>query len=443
MENQISFPIGELGDSELTIVVLLSILALGILAKSFTSKSKYAVWSPLTIFGVGLIYYVIIGPTLSIINGNTFLRLIDHRPYYLLSWLGAGLYTICFLIGFILGKPKKNEETPISEMFSIELFKKQVIRLFIITLSIFIIHKGFAGLTRVQFWQTNYVEIESLIDVGGFYAYLGNSFNLFIVCAPAIVYLYRKKELSFFTAGGMLFVILALCISGGFRYRLVIVVFSSMATWYFAKDLKVKIVPLGVMAFGFLLFMGVMQKTREYGKGLDFDKVENKTISETLEDSFNESAIFQASGLIMFETDRIFPSVGFSPVIQSLVSPIPRFFWRNKPTGEHLQNIELAYQVNSRGTGSGQAIMSYGEYFMMFRWWGIVFMSLFIGYFFGRTGSMVNVHANTHPWFFIFKVLSAGYLYVVISRGYTPQQFMLYFFTVFPAYFLYKRSLKK
>jgi hypothetical protein len=432
---------GQVNDMEWYFIAVLGLLCFVPLIANAFSKKKLAFWAPITMFSVVMIYYAIVGPIKSIWDNDTYLRMIDHRPYFIYAWAGALLFALCFIVAYYVTPAKISR--PIE--LNMKMFKKQVWICFSIGLGSFIVLKGFGGLANVQFWEAQTGGGEALLDAGSFNAYLGNAFNFLIISAPGFIFLFRKKQMGLILFVLMMFITIGLTISMGFRWRLVIMGFACLSAWYFSMNRKVKIIPLGILGIGFLVLMGIMEQSRSYGKGLDITRLKGQSLEGNLEHSLNESATFQASGLVMFYTGRLFPTVGMSPVIQSLVSPIPRKLWPNKPTGEHLWNIEKVYMRSNGGrAGMGQAILGYGEYYMMYKWWGIVMMALFMGWFFAKTGKFSKDQTLTevHPWLFIFKVLSGAYLYVVISRGYTPQQFMFYFFTVFPAWYFYKRSLK-
>ena len=433
---------GQVNTIEWYFIVVLGLLCFVPLIANAFSKKKLAFWTPITMFSVVMIYYAIVGPIKSIWDNDTYLRLIDHRPFFIYAWAGALLFAACFIVAYYATPAKISR--PIE--LNMKTFRKQVWICFSIGLGSFILLKGFGGLARVQFWDAQSGGGEALLDAGSFNAYLGNAFNFLIISAPGFVYLYKKKQVGFILTGLVMFTIVGLTISMGFRWRLVIMGFASMAIWYFSENKKVRIASLAILSLGFLVLMGIMQQARSYGRGLDLNRVEGQSLEGNLEHSLSESATFQASGLVMFHTGKSFQTIGLSPVIQSLVSPIPRALWGDKPTGDHLKNIEDVYIINKKRTGAGQAILGYGEYYMMYKWWGIIMMSAFMGWFFARTGKMPKAAESSsvemHPWLFIFKVLTSAYLYVVISRGYTPQQFMFYFFTVYPAWYFYKRSLK-
>ncbi len=436
----------DLTTNELLVVNILCLLIFGILIKQFRSKNIYAFGSPITILCLVILYYCVIGPVLSIWNNDTFFRSIEHRPYYLISWIGVLVFFTTCIIGYQFGgnRPLLKDRF-IRPQFNFDHFKDQVYICYAIGFFCYITLAGTGGISAIAFWSRSSEASESLVDAGGFSGYLLNGFNFMMVACPGIIYLYQKKKINPLIAASLLFVAFALFISGGFRWRLVVAGLSCLSMWYIAINKRVNLVILVVGGFAFLTLMGVMEASRSYGKGLDLSSEKQKTISEYLSAGFSETAVFKASGLVMSRAGVEFDYIGMAPLVQSIIAPIPRAFWFNKPTGNYLIHIRESYTRLNKNEGVGQAVLNYCEYYMMGGWVTVVLMGLFVGWFYGKINKPLirSNSANIHPWYISFCLLNAAYIYLVISRGYTPQQFMLYFFTIFPAWYFYRRSIKK
>jgi len=439
------FETNSLSGTENIIVILITIICVYLIFSQFQLKSIYGFGSPLTIMSLTILYYCIIGPVLSVWNGDTTLRSIDHRDYYLTSWIGTLVFLTCFLAGYSSVSQTKLLPTRYkTERFNIIKFKNQVFNCYVIGLACFVLLEGTSALSGIAFWRKQAEQSEAIYE-GGLAGYVQNGFDFMIIACPGLIYLYKKKQLSLVLTSGMLFVAFALFISSGFRWRLVIAALCSLSMWYLSEGKKVKIIPLAVGGFGFLILMGVMEVTRSYGSGLDFEKGKEKGLSGYFASAFNETAVFKASGFVMEAVDKQYiPFIGLDPVVQSVVTPIPRALWPSKPTGDYLKNISKVYETNIKNNGMGQAILSYGEYYMMFGWLSIVFMSFLIGLFYAKVHKPIfnSENKELNPWYVIFCLLNGAYVYVVVSRGYTPQQTMFYFFTVYPAWYFYRKSAK-
>lgn len=431
-----------LNGNEQFYVVSISAIALFIVIKNLRSKSIYAIWNVNNMLMAAVLYYGIVGPLLAISNKDTFLRLVDHRPYFEIAWLGLLIFLISYLIGYSVIKSKVNFNLETINLSNQELkkIKKNLYSVFLIGFACVVLLQGKGIFSSLSFWESN-TEKEALYS-GGFIGYVINGMNLLIVCVPMIVYLWRKKKISTLQLIFLLFIAFAVFTAAGFRYRLVLSGFAGLGMYYLSVNKRIKILPVLLLGIGFIAYMGILEVTRSYGRGLDLSKAETNTLSDNILLGFNESAVFMATGLVMDKTNDRFDYIGLDPVIQSIVSPIPRFLWPGKPTGNYLINIRKAYSADNYNLGVGQAILNYGEYYMSFGFFGIVGFAFFIGLLFGKLNNMALKNIN-NPWMLCFYLLNASYAYVIFSRGYMPQQTMLYFFTVYPAHYLAKKLSKK
>lgn len=427
-------------------VTAISVISLVVVLRNLFSKNIYAIWGVNNMLMVSVLYYGIVGPLISLYNNDTYLRLLDHRPYFETAWQGLLVFLICYLIGYNLIKSPKNELLPSLteiENDSIVKVKKSFYYLFIIGFFCVFLLQGKGIFSSLSFWEKN-TDKEALYS-GGFIGYVINGMNLLIVGVPMIIYLWRLKRISKIQALSFLFIAFAVFTAAGFRYRLVVAGFAGLGMYYISLQKRIKVLPVALLAIAFIAYMGVLEVSRSYGRGLNLSKAQSNTFSDNVLLGFNESAVFMATGLIMERSGVGFDFIGLDPVIQSIVTPIPRFMWKSKPTGNYLININKSYAFatsSSLNRGNGQAILNYGEYYMSYGWAGVVGFGFLLGLLLGKlnTSALKQIH---NPWMLCFYLLNASYAYVIFSRGYMPQQTMLYFFTVYPAYYLAKKLAKK
>lgn len=432
---------GKLIGAEKIYVIFIITTAMYVIISRLYSKNIHAIWSPNTMMFTAILYYAIAGPLISIYNDDFFLRLINHREYYELAWQGLSLFIIVYLFGYNISNYKRSVEVDIDpKNINVPFLKKQLFRLFGLGLFTVFLLKGTGLFSSLTFWETNN-DIEQIYSGGSLIGYLFNGMNLLIAAVPMLVYCWRKHLMPKWLCWGLLFVCFAVFSAEGFRWRLVIAGFTGLGMYYMSKGMKVKVLPVILLGISFIAYMGILEVSRSYGKGLDLSLSEQNTFSDNLLLGFNESAVFQATGLVMDKTGEKFDYIGFKPIIESIATPIPRALWPSKPTGSYISNITDAYSIGGRKLGLGQAVLNYGEYYMAYGFIGIVLYGLGLGLLLGWLEKIALRQMN-NPWVVCFYLLNAGYVYVIFSRGYMPQQFMFYFFTVFPAWFLYKRSLK-
>ena len=90
----------------------------------------------------------------------------------------------------------------------------------------------------------------------------------------------------------------------------------------------------------------------------------------------------------------------------------------------------------------GAAYLNFGEYYIMFGWFGIFIFNFILGFLFKRLWSWIKLHKE-EPLALLLYVLNVSFIFMIISRGYLPQQFHLYMFTIFPLNAIYYFNLKK
>ena len=72
----------------------------------------------------------------------------------------------------------------------------------------------------------------------------------------------------------------------------------------------------------------------------------------------------------------------------------------------------------------------------MFGWFGIFIFNFLLGYIFKRLWLWINLHKE-EPLALLVYLLNLSFIFMIISRGYLPQQFHLYIFTIIPIYVIY------
>jgi hypothetical protein len=183
----------------------------------------------------------------------------------------------------------------------------------------------------------------------------------------------------------------------------------------------------------FIAAMGIISETRIYGRGIDTSRLEDNPKQNYFESGVNESRIFQTSGAVITQVPDKIPYVGFQPIISTILFPIPKAIYAEKNSAQYLLNTLDA--IYGKATSLGAAFMSYAEYYLAFGWIGIIIGGGLIGHFLKRlwTWYLCDPH---NPLYITTYAVTVSYLYVVISRGYLPQVTMLFFFSVYPIFFV-------
>jgi oligosaccharide repeat unit polymerase len=389
-------------------------------------KGYQYLWSPLSLLAIIFAYYCLLGPYEAVSSGKTYDRLLNMRPFYVSALWGAFVLITSCVIGFHLNNRVVRIRPVSVPAFNPETLREYGQKVWFAGFILFTISTGGRVANLI-----NPLDAEGVEAVGGsFNNYLGLSLN-FLIPGVALLFMYSLRTGRRY----LLFIILFLVTVGiftslGFRYRLVLLIGAMSIIYY----LNAKRRPNVILALvGFLIFvtlMGVINESRTYGHGLDTNRLgsSNQTYFES---GLNESRIFQTSGAVIDLTPGKIAHVGFTPIINTLLFPIPKGLYQEKNSAEYLFNaLDTIY---GGAVSKGSAFMAYGEYYLAFGWLGIVAGGFLIGWFSKRLW-IWYLSDEQDPLRITVYSVTVVYLYVIISRGYLPQVTMLFFFSVFPIY---------
>lgn len=425
-----------LSSEETVLLLILSFGVIGIPIASFLKKDYVTIWSPIVFVCVVYFYYAIIGPLNAIIKDDTTFRVLDHRSYYSLALLACNVSFYSILIGFHSNRRKENRNEVLVNA-SIYKLQKNGIILIAISIFLFTIFSGGDITSRINFLDTSR---DSQDFQGSFAAYLMLSINFLIVGVCLILYnqVKRKKIIIFILS---FFLAASIFINEAFRYRLVVLVVAVFTAYHLYLKKKPKILLLAAVVIPFFLLMGVLEVSRRYGRGIEVERLEGKDYTELTESGLNETAVFWASGYFMEEALDKYGYTYFDFISNAVASPIPRAIWPSKPDGSYILQTNDLY-----GTyGTGQAYLNFCEYYLAFGWPGIIICSFLLGFFLKKAWLWFLVNKDNPLAITAISVLN-GFVYVLISRNYTTQHVTLFFFTVYPAFFiiwLYKKGYLK
>lgn len=386
------------------------------------------------------LYYTVIGPYLAIKNNDTYFRLLEHRPFVLIGWESALLAFLSILIGFQLVKTPKLQALP--PILELNVNYANLGRILTIITMIGIIGLvGTGGLVN-QFDVINASGASSLLGGGGaFRNYLMHSINLLVgaSCFYLIATMKKKNQLPW-----LIFVFLfalAVFTRQGFRWRHVIIGMSLLAVFHLIKGKRINVVLLSALAVLGIIVMGFIESTRNYGSGLRYDTEQSLSGEDLFERGLGESSVFMTTGLLVAKTTIDNDFIGFDPVIQAIAMPVPRILWPGKPSGDYIKKIQDLYSWEHELAGIGVAVLNFGEYYLMFGFMGIVVGCLTLGLVFKVVWRWFLLNRD-NPLAIVVYAVFFSYIYVIISRGYLPQVVMLFVFTVFPLYWIFRRKMK-
>jgi oligosaccharide repeat unit polymerase len=428
--------LSDLSGTEILLLLALCASIATVLGRAYFHADKAELWSPMSMISVVYIYYCVVGTIMAVIDNGFIFRLTDHREFLDSALLGALLSFCATWFGFSVYSNIKIK--PLQPVKNYALLSSDARFVFFWAVFLLVL---FVGPNFI--YKINFMERQTDVDysgVGGsFSGYLMQSLIFFASASLlAFVPLLKGKHAFWFI---LIFAFSAsLFITGGFRYRLVILCYSLISVYHLAMGIRINWKLIVSFLFPFLLLMGAMEIARSYGRGLDTDRLAGLETKDLLSNSTTESAVFLASGFVIDEYSNHFKHSHFDFFINAIAAPIPRAMWPNKPDGSYMLKVIPA--LYSGNLGTGQAFLHYAEYYMAFGWYGVVIIPFILGMIMKRFWLWYKAN-RTNEYAIVLISLANSALYVLVSRGYFSQFLTLFCFTCLPAYYVYRRYYKK
>ena len=414
-------------------IYVVSLALFGILTPAihYFRKEARDFWSPLSILSLIVLYYMVAGPLLAIQNGESFFRLVDHRPFMIHAWRLCALGVGAMILGYWMNPSgRSRSETPVVPQ---SLALRYSSRLILLSLFALVGLFGTGGLMQqVDILDVSYTR---RTYAGAFQNYLIHSMDFLIGAACLMLTAVLRKKTSWWFLVVLIVLAALIFTKQGFRWRLIVMGIGLFSTYYLSRNSKPSPILFASLTILGLLVMGFIGYTRTYGLGLDITSVEGRTSTDFILEGFGESSIFMTTGLLVEQVPSVFSHIGTDPMVQALALPVPRVLWPDKPSGEYIQIINSLYGDPSYGMGA--SILNFGEYYLAFGYYGVVFISFLLGYILKGLWKWYMRRKSEDTAIVAYSV-GIAFLYVVLSRGYLPQVTMLFFFTVFPLWLIHR-----
>lgn len=411
-------------------------LSLGMILNLYRKGDQVTFWSPPLFMAAIYLYYVVIGPALSLMVGDGLDRLVDMRPYYLPAWGAAFVGLASWCMGYYISSRRSRRAVPTRsvQINFVRLWRMGML-INVIALLAFVITSGLQAFRMIN--PLAALELPAGAGYSGPFAnYFSLCINLFVL-GCAILLLARLRGygnwplIIAWTA-----VAAGIYISIGFRYRLVLLSGAILFVYYLEQRRRPNLVLLGCLATVFVIAMGVIGNTRSYGRGLDLSR-DQRTLSESFMDGFGEAGIFATSGAVIYHVPADRPFVGFEPVKQTLLMPIPTRLYNEKATDAYM--VETLMTIYGEKVYVGAAYMFFAEFYQMFWWPGLVLAHLALGWMYGLLWVWYRRRPN-EPFAILVYATAVPYLYWILSRGYLPLVAAVSCYSVLPAFLLYTFS---
>ena len=404
----------------------------------FNKKVKLSFANPLIFFSVIMFYYTVISPVYRIINGYTFDRGLNFRDQIILGWKGALLSVVSVIIGYLLVSQVKRNK-PYTCQLDYSILYKYGFFINLIGITLYMTRNGF-DISLFNPFNLNSLSIDYLAFKGGLRNYLSFSLNFLI---PGNLLMFASSfstkkyyPLTIFSLiiGTLLF------LTSGFRYRIFLLL-SSIVFFILIKSKdkisnSLKFLLISIVST--VIIMPIIATLRNYSVGLDLSRLADINIINSSLASSETSIFLTSSGIINTIPEKV-PFQNFYPFFKTIIHPLPSAFF-DKNSGDYTYKILFSVYNNSLAY-KGSAYLYFAEYYLMFGWYGIAIFSIIFGSILKRFWIWINLHKE-EPIAIILYILNLSFLFMIITRGYLPQQFHLYMFSVFPINLIYLLNAK-
>ena len=422
-----------LSNKEFTVLIFLSLILL-LPLNLFKKDNKLSYTNPLIFYSILMIYYTVLSPFFRVINGSTFDRGYDFRELFILGWQGSLLSSISVFLGYIFIQNNKKFANYSCQINNRKLWQYGLI-INIVSFFLYFSSSGF-NLSIFNPFQNDFAGIEFLTFKGGLKTYISYSINILI---PGNFLMFTSsfslKKNYFITFISLLITILVY-LSLGFRYRVFLLIspifIYILVNGSFSKFKNLLFAIFGTI-FSIILFTN-----------LEFLNIFKFRLSEIFDIykifiSGETSVFLTTSGLMNIIPDNL-KFINFYPIYKTLIHPIPSQFF-NKEAGDYL--FKLLFSIYDYSSAyKGAAYFYFGEYYYMFGWLGIFVFSFLLGTIMKRFWIWINLHQDESLAQLVY-ISNLTYIFMIVTRGYLPQQLHLYMFTVFPINFIYILNAKK
>lgn len=390
-------------------LIILCILIGYSLIKPWLSKDKTAIWSPITMISLTMIYYVI-KPSF---EENISLYGADIAPNQYLFFLTAVLFYCSVLFAF--SRPSKSNFSRWNTFFTPTNVQKVAVVLFLIAMVCYVPLRGFrysiaasdaVKMTERTGFVSYFIDLISIFVSAGCLAYVGLKNNSGLGF---------KKILVFYV---ILYFTLVLFIVGGFRYRLVFLILSLVTTYHlYPTPRKLNYAVLISVAIVAYLGFAIMDTSRSYGRGINLETAKNISLEDAFKGAGESMDVYSFSIVVTDAYSRYAGSAGIEPILTAVLMPIPRAILPSKPDASYIHEAE-----KRTGVSGGAAFLVFTEAYIAFGMIGVILYGLFIGWFCKKIWNNYLNNKYSIGAILLLALLN-GFCYTWISRGYMASAF--------------------
>lgn len=413
-------------------ILILTIASLWLLRALFT-KNDWRLFGPMGVLMMCYIYYCAIGPW--ILNTNTAMEFMGIS--YLENIHSSALAALVSFIGVLIGYSSLAKKGEAAISLETQSNLRWPLGLYLLFFVSHLISVG-GSIARVYNFAgtANENELENAISLFGFEQYLYFTISSCIACVVVLwgasLQSLKAKLLSAAFTVNLLLVFLAT----GFRLRIAFMAlavasfmmlrFRNNPAWH--RGIKwLTMQRLGIVGGLSLLAIMAMSTARQYGRGVDLEKLKEADRSEIIVNAFNDSVIYFCSGIIMDFVRDYGNHTYFETYKAAGLRMIPSALIGEKPLPKTQEVIAQAMGGGAAAYQAGFAVPYYVENYISFGWPGLILGSFFLGA--GCAWISNRLIRNPSGINALAYALLSGYAFIYFHRGYFPQQLDYFMFT--------------
>lgn len=404
------------------------------LCRAILSKDDWRFFGPMGVLMMCYIYYCSIGPW--ILNANTSMEFMGIS--YLENIHSSSLAALVSFAVVLLGHCAVAQKGEVAISLETQGRIRWPFGLYLLFFGFHLISVG-GGVARVYNFAgtANENELGDVINLFGLEQYLYFSISSCIACIVVLWGASLQCLKAKLLASALTVNLLLIFLATGFRLRIAFMAlavasfmmlrFRSNPAWNRgAKWLTMQ--RLGIVGGLSLLAIMAMSTARQYGRGVDLEKLKEADRSEIMVNAFNDSVIYFCGGIVMDFIRDYGNHTYFETYKAAGLRMIPSAIIGEKKLPETQEVIAQAMGGGAAAYQSGFAVPYYIENYISFGWPGLILGSFLLGAGCAwisnrliRTPSGINALAYA---------LFSGYAFIYFHRGYFPQQLDYFMFLV-------------
>lgn len=409
---------------------------------TLTSKNDWRLFGPFGVLMICYIYYCAAGPLVHNIWGEMGFRGVDFASNINSSSLAALLSFIMAFLGYGLSR-KKGEAAFYMPQSTRGLWNTCLV-LYGAFLVGLIIAKGGDPTNLYNILGERDIFGET-VDLFGFQTYLYMGMSCMIVPCIALIVTSQGSPMRRIIAFALTSNLFLIFLTTGFRLRIAFTLLAllSIMTLRLRTNPKwskgYKMIIMSRLAFigaGALAILVLMSSARQYGKGLDLDKLKDVDMGQIAISPFNDSAIYFCGGAVIDYIKTEGSHTYFETFMAGALRMVPSAIYGEKPIPKTIEVISNAMGGDDAAFKAGFAVPFYVEHYISFGWVGLLIGSMVIGNICARIENIAVKHPR--PLAYLFFAIMSAYVFIYFHRGYFPQQLdYLMFMAIIPLTTLY------